>query len=154
MKKTILSLVCLSTLLFSQVEVGKPMKKFDLKDQFDKSHKLTNDTKKVIYVSSKPSAHKTKEFFATKDKDYLSKRDILFVADVTAMPSFIKFFVLPITGYDYPIVMLDNDKLSKEYKPTEDNNAEKIMVISLKNGIVEEINYFDNIKDLQLSIEG
>jgi len=154
MKKTVLALVCLSTLLFSQVEVGKPIKKFDLKDQFDKSHSLTNSTKKIVYVSSKAAAHKAKEFFATKDKDYLSKKDILFVADVTAMPTIIKFFVLPIKGYDYPIVMLDDEKLSKEYKPSDDKKAEKIMVITLKNGVVEEINYFDNVKDLQLSIEG
>ena len=67
------------------------------------------------------------------------------------MPSFIKFFVLPITGYDYPIVTLDNDELSQYYK--NEKYLDKIMVVTLNNINVTDIKYLDNVIDLEKEIQ-
>ncbi|MEA3497924.1 MAG: hypothetical protein U9R16_02580 [Campylobacterota bacterium] len=151
MKKILILMIVISSLAFSSVVVNQPIKNFNLPDQFGNIHKIKNSTTKVIFAFKKASGHTVKDFVATKDADYLSKRDILFVADVSAMPSFIKFFVLPITGYDYPIVTLDNDELSDYYKNK--GNEEKIMVVILNNMNVVDIKYIENVSDLQKEIE-
>ena len=151
MKKIIIFTICLSSFLFSQVSVKHPIKKFNVQDQFAKYHQITKNTKKIIFAFKKSSGHLVKDFLVTKKPTYLSKKDILFVADVSAMPSFIKFFVLPITGYDFPIVTLDDEKLSKYYK--NEKYIEKIMIVTLNSFFVTKIDYIDNIVDLQRIIE-
>ena len=144
-------MIVISSLAFSEVVVNQPIKEFNLPDQFGNMHKIKSSTTKIIFAFKKVTGHIVKDFLATKSADFLSKRDILFVADVSAMPSFIKFFVLPITGYDYPIVTLDNDELSAYYKNKE--NEEKIMIVTLNNIKVTNIKYIENVTDLEKEIE-
>jgi len=151
MKKVIILMILLSSLVYANVVVNQPIKKFKLLDQFGMEHQITNKTTKLIFAFKKDSGHLVKDFLATKKSTYLSKKNILFIADVSAMPSFIKFFVLPITGYDYPIVTLDNDELSQYYK--NEKYVEKIMVVTLNNINVTDIKYLDNVIDLEKDIQ-
>ena len=144
-------MICLSSLVFSSVVINQPIKKFELLDQFGNKHQITKETNKLIFAFKKDSGHLVKDFLATKKSTYLTKKDILFIADVSAMPSFIKFFVLPITGYDYPIVTLDNDELSQYYQNKE--FIEKIMIVTLKKVNVIDIKYVDNVIDLEKEIQ-
>lgn len=151
MKKVIILMILLSGLVYANVVENQPIKKFKLLDQFGIEHQITNKTTKLIFAFKKDSGHLVKDFLATKESTYLSKKNILFIADVSAMPSFIKFFVLPITGYDYPIVTLDNDELSQYYK--NEKYVEKIMVVTLNNVNVTDIKYLDNVIDLEKEIQ-
>ena len=143
-------MICLSSIVFSSVIVNQQIKNFNLLDQFGNKYQISKTTNKLIFAFKKDSGHLVKDFLATKESKYLSKKDILFIADVSAMPSFIKFFVLPITGYDYSIVTLDNDELSKYYK--NEKFIEKIMIVTLNNLNVVDIKYLDNIIDLEREI--
>ncbi len=150
MKKIIISMICLSSLMYAKIVVGESIKQFNLLDQFSNSHTIAPTTKKLIFAFKKASGHIVKDFLKTKSSTYLSSKDILFIADVSAMPSFIKFFVLPITGYDYPIVTLDNNQLSKYYSPSDNSvNKEKIMVVTLENMTVKNIEFLTTTEELE-----
>ena len=152
MKKTILILTTLATLAFGSISVNDDMGDFSSIDQFDKEHFVTTSTKQMIFAFKKASGHTMKEFLGTKPIDYLTSKNILFVADVSAMPTIIQWFALPsLKDYPFPIVVLNDDELSAQYKDEE--NIEKIMVIILKNKIVSEIKYFNDTKELEKYLE-
>ena len=152
MKKTILTLTLLTTFAFGAIHIDDDMSSFSSPNQFDIIHNVTNSTKQMIFAFKKASGHSVKEFLVSKDKNYLSSKDILFVADVSAMPTIIQWFALPsLKDYPFSIVVLNDDDLSAKYKSEE--NIEKIMVIILKNKIVTEVKYFNNIKELEKHLE-
>ena len=148
----ILFIISLTSLVYSSMVINQPMEQFNLKDQFDKSYKVTKNTKKIIFAFEKHSGHIVKNFLNTQKADYLSKRDILFIVDASAMPSFMKMFILPFTGYDYPILTIEDEEISKKY--IDDKNSEKIMVVVLDDINIVDIKYFDDVKSLQNEIEG
>ena len=152
MKKTILTLTTLASFALGSININDDMSSFSSPDQFDKIHSVTNSTKQMIFAFKKASGHSVKEFLTTKDVNYLTSRNILFVADVSAMPTVIQWFALPsLKDYPFPIVVLNDDELSAKYKNEE--NIEKIMVIILNNKKVSEIKYFDDTKELEKYLE-
>jgi len=146
MKKLLLLNVILANIMFASVVVGEPLKPFSLENQFDKKVTLSNDTKGVIFAFSKAVGHEVKGYLENKDPNYLDSKNILFVADVSAMPSFIRWFVLDdLDKYPYSIVLIEDDDISKEYKPSE-NKLDKIMFVILENKKVKNIKYFESMK--------
>lgn len=146
MKKILILMVCIYSLSFSKVIVGDTIKQFNIKDQFDKPHIIKKSTKLLVFAFKKASGHEMKDYLKKQGADYLSSKDMLFIADVSAMPSFIKFFVLPITGYDFPILTLDDEAVSSEYKVEE--MVEKVMVVTLDNLKVTNIRFIDKASEL------
>ena len=146
MKKILFLMLLAYTYSFAEIVVGKPFEQFSIKDQFGKDHQVKPSTKKVIFAFKKASGHSMKDYLKTKPKDFLAKNNAMYVADVTAMPSFIKFFVLPIKGYDFPIITLNDETLSKRYLNKE--HIEKIMVVSLENFVITKIEYVQNAKEI------
>jgi hypothetical protein len=153
MKKTILTLTTLATLAFGAININDDMSSFSYPDQFDKIHSVTNETKQMIFAFKKDSGHSLKEFLSNKPNDYLTSKNIMNIADVSAMPTIIQWFALPsLKDYNYPIVVLNDDEISEKYKKDE-KNIEKLIVVILKNKIVSDIKYFDNIAQLEKHLE-
>ncbi len=151
-RKIILILLLLNTFVFGAISINDDMSNFKSLDQFDKEHKVTNQTKQMIFAFKKASGHSMKEFLVTKNTNYLNDKDIMFVADVSAMPTIIQWFALPsLKDYPFPIIVFNNDELSAKYK--DEKNIEKIMVVILKNMIVSDIKYFDDVKLLEKYLE-
>lgn len=147
MKKIILTTATLLTLGFGQITINQSFENFSLEDQFDKVHNVTPETKNMIMVFSKQAGHTVKDFLDTKEPDFLSKKNTLFVADVSAMPTIIQWFVLPtLTSHKYPMMLLNDDELSKKY--IDEKNKEKVMLLTFKNKIVVEKKFFDNMDDI------
>lgn len=152
MKKIIITLTTLASLAFGSIQINDDMGSFSSPDQFDKIHKVTTSTKQMIFAFKKASGHTLKEYFSTKPVDYLTSKNTLFVADVSAMPTVIQWFALPsLKDYPFPIVVLNDDDLSAKLKNEE--NIEKIMVIILNNKKVSEIKYFEDTKELEKHLE-
>ncbi len=147
MKRIIILFVFILTVSFSKVVVGQPIEVFKLLDQFGKEQTILSSTKKLIFVFKKDTGHLLKGYFAVMPKDYLESKSSLFIADITTMPSIIKYFVLPFTGYDYSIVVLDNEILSDCYKNKLEE--EKIMVVTLDNLIVTGVKYVSTIDEVE-----
>ena len=151
-RRVIFTFIFLITLSFGDININDDMSDFKSLDQFDKVHKVMYKTKYMIFVFEKASGHTMKDFLAKKDPNYLSNNNALFIADVSAIPTFIKWFALhSLKNYPYPIVVLDDEELSSKY--IDENNIEKIMLVTLKDKIVTSVKYFDDIKILQVLIE-
>jgi hypothetical protein len=173
LKKNILSLLLISLLLNAcgnkledkkqviisagevsqDVTIGKELMTYTFNDQFDKPHSLTNDVKKVIFVFTKPTGHLMRVYLGTKDKNYLASRNIDFIADVSGMPSIIfKMFALPdLKDSKYTIMIIKDKSKSKRFR--NEINKDAVMIISLKNKIVQSVKFVTNEIDLKQEID-
>ncbi len=134
------------------VKIGSLLE-IELKDQFDKIHPLTDDTKKVVFAFTKVTGHLITDFLETQDKDFLTKNSIFYVADVSRMPSTIlKYAVLPgIQKLEYPIMLFKDEAIADNYKSTK--NPESIMVVTLNNRKITKVDFLTNIEDFQKAIK-
>ena len=147
MKKLLLTLLTLSTLASAAVTIGQPITPLSLNDQFDVEHNITSTTKKVIFTFKKASSHIVKDYLATQKADYLKERDAMYVADVSAMPAIISFFVLPmLTSNEFPILVIEEEEQAEVYKNEE--QIEAVMVVILKDEVVVDIKYINSEEDL------
>ena len=133
--------------------VGKELASYTFEDQFDKKHTLTNQVKKVIFVFTKPTGHLMRVYLGTKKIDYLAKRHIDFIADVSGMPSMIfKMFALPdFKESKYPIMIIKDKTKSQRFRNEEQKNS--VMIISLDNKIVKSVKFVTNEQDLIKEID-
>ena len=146
-KKLLLTLI-FTVSMFASMQVGSEFENFKIKNQFDKEYSITPKTKKVIFVFSKANGHIVKDYLSSKEPDFLEKKDTLFVADVSAMPSFIAWFVLPgLKDNKYSIIVLKDDDISKKYK--NETNQDKITVVYLDNKKITDIKYFSSKEELE-----
>jgi len=133
----------------SVIKVGNVLKPFTLKDQFEKPHTLTKDTKKIIFVFAKKSGHAVRKYFNTKPIDYLKKHHYVFVADVSGMPSIIykMFAKSDLQEHKYPIwLIFDSKNSSKFIYP---NKSDKIMVADVKDFKITKVNFADDVNQLK-----
>jgi hypothetical protein len=135
------------------IVVGKELLPYTFIDQFDKEHSLTSDVKKVIFVFTKPTGHLMRVYLGLKEIDYLDKRHIDFIADVSGMPSMIfKMFALPdLKNSQYPIMIIKDKKQSARFRNEEQKNA--VMIISLDNKVVQNVKFVTNETDLKNEID-
>jgi len=114
---------------------------FTLPDQFDKSHTLDAKTKRLILVFAKSTGHTVKAFLKKQDSDFLSKRNTLFVADISPMPTIIRnTFALPdLRKSPFSVLLIYDEKIAKQLK--NEKEADKIAVVNIENGVVKSTEY-------------
>ena len=139
--------------LNAEVVVGQSFPSFTLEDQFEKKHTISSDTKKIILVFSKDNGHIMKEYMEGKHENFLSQRNILFIADISRMPSIIaSLFAKPdMRECKYPILLIEDEEISKNYKV--ENKKEFFMIVSVKDTVVLDINFVNNKAELKKHIE-
>jgi hypothetical protein len=135
------------------IVIGQKIKAGEFTDQFDKKQQITDATKKAIFVFKKATGHTVKELFSTKDKDYLSSRDTIFIADMSKMPSLIfKFVALPdLQESSYSISILTDEEVAKGF--INEKEIERIMVVSLDNHVVTKVTFVAKAEDVLKEIE-
>jgi len=150
--KIYILLTLISSLLFSKVTVAKQIEQFSIKDQFEQTHKLEKNTKKIIFAFSKSSGNKVRNFLSKQSLNYLTSKEILFVLDVSQMSLIRRWFVLDdLEKHKYSILLLEDEKISQDF--IDEKRTDKVMVVSLSNLKVIGIDYLDTIDDLQNIIE-
>jgi len=164
MKKIILGL--LATLLFigcssnetnenvvAKLVVAKNLENVSLNDQFEKSHTIKADTKKVIFAFSKDGAHTCNDYFNTKSPSYLANNKTQFVADVSAAPSLIRsMFIMPgLKDFKHTVLILDDKAVASTFRA--DMNTEKIIVVTLNNYKINSIKTITTEAELIKEIE-
>ncbi len=137
----------------AKLVVGKSLANLTFNDQFGKPHTLPSDTKKVIFAFSKDAAHTCNDFFVTQKPSYLSDYKTVFIADVSAAPSFIRsMFIMPgLKDYRHIVLILDNKAEAAPFR--KDVNTEKIVVVYLDKGKITAIKTLNTAKELQATIE-
>jgi uncharacterized protein YceK len=126
---------------------------YTLNDQFEKSHTLSKDTKTVVFAFSKKGAHSCNAFFNAQKPTYLEEHNAEFVADVSAAPSLIRsFFILPgLKEFKHTVLLLDDENVAKDYRI--DMDTESIVVVELKDGVIQAIKNLKTAEELQKEIE-
>jgi hypothetical protein len=137
----------------SGIVIGKELANYKLKDQFDKEHTLTNDVKKILFAFSKPTGHLMKVYLGVRPVDYLSSRDIVFIADISGMPSLIaKMFAIPdLKESKYSVLLIRKKENAKRFRNEEHKN--EVMIITLDNKIVKNVKFVSNEEDLKKAID-
>jgi len=152
MTKIYLLILLLHSFLFSQVIVGEKIKQFKVNDQFDTPQMIQESTEKIIFVFSKAKGHEVRNFLDKQSDDYLKSKNILFVADVSKMPSIIRWFVLDsLDEYKFSIILIEDEEIAKDYK--DEKRVNQIMVINLNTFKVTGVEYFDDAQELQTLLE-
>jgi len=138
---------------FKDIKIGNKLADFTIADQFDKKSSLTTDTKKVMFAATKDMGHIIKKYLLNKPKNYLQKRDIIFIADISSMPTIIfnMFALSDMQSANYSMLLIKKEANAKRFV----NEAKKdyIMIVSLNNKIITDIKYVNNKNDLQKEID-
>jgi hypothetical protein len=135
------------------IEIGKPFESGTLKDQFGHEGRVTPDTEKVILVFAKATGHLVKEYLNKKPADFLAEEHVVFIADVSGMPSIIfETMALPdLKKHAYPIYLITDESLSAKFK--DPKHTDQIMIVDLDDGVVEEVVFVTTEKDLEEAID-
>jgi len=122
---------------------------FKLPDQFNKSHSLNEDTKILILVFAKDTAHTVKEFLKKQPKGFLESKKAIFIADISPMPVIIRnTFAMPdLQKSNYSILLIYDKNLASKLK--NEKNADKITIVYLNNKKIEDIKYITTEKELE-----
>jgi hypothetical protein len=144
--KKILILVALATFLTANdFSVGKEITPFSLPDQFEKTHTIDKTTRTIIVSFEKDTGADMNAFLATKSPDYLEKRNAVFIANISEMPSIItKLFAMPkMKKYKHDVLLI-NDEEDKRFEAKE----EKITIYKLVDGVVSKIDFVSTSKEV------
>ena len=119
-----------------------------LPDQFDKSHELGADTKKLIFAFTKDTGHIIKTFMLGKPAGFLESKSAVIVADISGMPTIIRnAFALPdLKKSNYDMVLIYDKQIATQIKTGQD--ASKVIVMSLDNKQVTKVEKASNPSEL------
>ncbi len=126
---------------------------YTLPDQFDKTQRLNDSTRKLILVFAKDTGHTVKEYLKAQPADYLTKYATAFIADVSPMPVVIRnTFALPdLKKQHYSVVLIYDKQMSQEFK--KDAKTDAIAVATLKDRKIEKIEYLKSVKELKAALQ-
>jgi len=126
---------------------------FTLPDQFDNAHSLNSDTKRLILVFAKSTGHTVKAFLKKQNKDFLPKRDTIFIADISPMPTVIRnTFALPdFKKSPYSVLLIYDKKIAKQLK--NEKEADKIAVADIENGVIKSVHYVETEAQLKALLD-
>ncbi len=138
MKKILFSVLLLVATFANALNIGDATPTFDIKDQFEKTHKIAADAKTILVAADKGTSEILRDYLLAKDKNFLTANKAYYVADISGMPSLIaKFFALPkMKKYPFSILLVDENQ-TKSFTKKEGN----ITIYSVENGKVKDIKY-------------
>ena len=134
------------------IDINTTIEPFILNDQFGIEHNIEVRPKILICSFGKNTGKLMSRYFGAEDKDYLTKYDIEMIADVSAIPSFLrKTIILPkMKKYNFEILLSTEKTFTKKFPIKEDN----LTIIRMKNGVVTEITFASDEDELRDAIEG
>lgn len=133
--------------------LNQSIESLKLNDQHEQPQTIAADTKKIIFAFSKDIGHTCNDFFATKTPSYLTDNKVVFVADVSGAPSLVRsMFILPgLKDFKHTVLVMDDKSVSAAYKAGME--SEKIVVVSLENKVITEIQTLSTTAELEATIE-
>ncbi|UTJ06506.1 hypothetical protein [Arcobacter roscoffensis] len=145
MKKILFVAALLIATFANALNIGDSTPTFEIKDQFEKMHKISADAKTIIVAESRGTSVIIREYLLTKDTNFLETNKAHYIADISGMPSLIsKFIALPkMKKYPFSILLV-NEEQAKSFSTKED----KITVYSVENGKVTNVKYITTTEEL------
>lgn len=133
--------------------VGQTLQHLGLKDQFEKSHKITEDTKMVLLAFSKDGAHICNDYFASQKENFLELHHTFFIADVSVAPSLIRsMFIMPgLKDFKHKVMILDTKEIAQAYRAG--FNDKDIVVVHLDHYKIKDITTLTTKEELIKSFQ-
>lgn len=137
---------------YKMIEQNSTIEPFRLNDQFGEEHRLEQMPKLLICSFGKETGKLISNYFNAQDANYLTKHNIKLMADVSSVPSLLRgTFILPkMKKYSFEILISTESKFSEQFPREED----KLTLLKLENGVVQEIVFVADEAGLKESIEG
>ena len=112
MKKILTVSLVFSVMLFAGLKVGDTFPTLHLNDQFEKQTDVTNQTRYILMAFEKDVSVETANFFKKQPKGFLEKKHLLYISDISSMPSFItSMFALPkMKKYPFSVLLINDDR--------------------------------------------
>ena len=144
-------LLALSATCAQAVEVGERLAPWTLLDQFDQPYSLNDELQVLLVARSMAGAKLLAAALDQQPKGYLESRKVVFLADISRMPSVIAtaFAVPAMRDYNYR-VMLDRDARIAPRYPVE-NDA--VLWLQLQGGRVQAQQTFTRASTLHDALE-
>lgn len=145
MKKILFSVLLFVATFANALNIGDATPTFEIKDQFDKSYKLSADTKTILVAETRSTSVIIREYLLSKDKDFLTANKTQYIADISGMPGLIsKYIAIPkMKKYPFSILLVD-EKQAKSFSTKED----EITVYSVVDGKVSDVKYIKTTEEL------
>jgi hypothetical protein len=120
---------------------GSKVTAFKANDQHGNGYEFKADETKFLMISfDMETGKKANGALTAEGATFLSDRKAFYVANIHGMPGIGRFFAMPkMRKYAHRIILGDDENLLKPF-PQE---AGKVTVIKLQNGVVQSISYWD-----------
>ena len=141
MKIIITSLLLIST-LFAEIKIGEAFPTLTLVDQFHtKTEIQTKGSTTLILSFEKDVSSSIKKYIDAKEKDFLTKNNIMYISDISSMPSFITSWIaIPkMKKFTFNISLINDEKEALFL----DRREGKVTVVTLDDNVIQTINYVE-----------
>jgi len=139
MKFIMMSLLCV-TALFAELKLGDGFPVYNLVDQFDKKVVVKQEGNTTLILSFQKSVSSgIKKYIDSKDKNFLEDNSIMYISDISIMPSFItSMFALPkMKKFDFKVALIYDDDVGDIIPREED----KVTVMKLEHNGITSIEF-------------
>ena len=141
MKILITSLLLIST-LFAELHVGESFPELTLVDQFDTKTKVPTRGKVTLILSfEKDVSSGIKTYLDKKEKDFLTLNNVMYISDISGMPSFItSWFAIPkMKKFNFKVSLINDEKEGIFI----DRKEGKVTVITVKDNTIRSIEFIE-----------
>jgi len=138
MQKLLLLSLLLTAILSAGFHRGEKFPSFTLSDQFGKQHVMTPRIHFILMAFEKEVAIETAAFLKKQKKEFMQKKQIVYISDISTMPSFItSMFALPkMKKYPFPVLLIQDD-FGKKF----DSQTGKLTIYTVKKGVITDIGF-------------
>ncbi len=143
--------ILLISAVFADLEVGETFPSLKLADQFKIEQEIkTKGATTLIFSFEKDVSAGIKKYIHKKEKDFLIHNNIMYISDISSMPSLItKMFAIPkMKKFNFSVSLIRDEKVGDFIN----RKKGKVTVIKLKDNSITDIK-FVNAKALDEALK-
>ena len=141
MKILITTLLLMST-LFAEIKVGESFPKLTLVDQFNEKTEVKQKGSTTLLLSfEKDVSAEIKTYLGAKEKDFLVANNIMYISDISSMPSFITSWIaIPkMKKFTFQISLIYDEKEAASIS----RQKGKVTVVRLKDNRIQKVTFVE-----------
>lgn len=135
------------------LSVGEKFPDYNFQDPHEKPITIAPDTRLLLLSFEMELSKGIHTWLSEKDKNYLSKHNTQYIADITPMPAIISYlFGKPkMRKYEFPIMLADDS----EFGPKFPKEEEKITVMQInQDKQIESISFYKDMNEIAAAFFG
>ena len=138
--KILMTTLLLMSTLFAEIKVGEAFPKLTLVDQFDeKTEVKTKGSTTLLLSFEKDVSSDIKKYIATKEKGFLVANNIMYISDISSMPSFItSMFAVPkMKKFTFKVSLIYDEKEASSIS----REKGKATLVRLKDNRIQKVTF-------------